>query len=493
MSAETLARWQFGITIVYHYLFVPITIALSMLVAVLQTMWYRSGEERFLRLTKFFGKVFLINFAMGVVTGIVQEFQFGLNWSEYSRFVGDIFGAPLAMEALLAFFLESVFLGMWIFGWDRLPKKVHLVSIWLAAIGTLLSSIFILAANSWMQNPVGAHYNAANGRAEMTSLVEVLVNPVNLVTFPHVVLGAYVTAGGLILGISGWALAKAGKGAAGFSADKETWRWAARFGAWVLLVASVAVVISGDLQGKIVTHEQPIKMAAAEGLCTSEKGAGFSLILAGTSCEGATNASIGTLTVPGVFSFLGAGSFDATMEGINDLNKKYAAEGFNMVPLQKDTAAQLKEAGVKDFAPSIPVSFWTFRIMILLGLLALAVSIWALIATAKGKDVKGGSLWTAGMIAVPLMSLFANSFGWIFAEMGRQPFVVYGVLPTMSANSPGVSAFEVGLTMALFTVLYGALAVVEIGLQLHFIKKGLPEVVEPKVLTDDDAPLSFAY
>jgi cytochrome bd ubiquinol oxidase subunit I len=492
MSAETLARWQFGITTVYHFLFVPITIALSMLVAVLQTMWYRSGEDKFLRLTKFFGKVFLINFAMGVVTGIVQEFQFGLNWSEYSRFVGDIFGAPLAMEALIAFFLESVFLGMWVFGWDRLPKKVHLLSIWLGATGTLLSAIFILAANSWMQNPVGATFKAANGRAEMTSLLQVLVNPVNLVTFPHVIAGAYVTAGGLILGISGWHLAKAAAAADSDKAasDKAAWHWATKFGAWVLIIAGVAVVISGDFQGKALTAEQPMKMAAAEGLCHSEKGAGFSLILLSGDCSKGTPTA---LTVPGLFSFLGAGSFDATMEGIADLNAKYSSEGFSNNQLQKETKTQLKEAGITDFSPSIPVAFWTFRIMMVLGFAAMAIGIWALIATAKGKSPKASKLWTATMITVPLLSLFANSFGWIFSEMGRQPFVVYGVLPTMSANSPGVSALEVGLTMVLFTAIYGTLAVVEVGLQLHFIKKGLPEVEEPVVLTDADAPLSFAY
>jgi cytochrome bd ubiquinol oxidase subunit I len=492
MSAETLARWQFGITTVYHFLFVPITIALSMLVAVMQTMWYRSGDEKMLRLTKFFGKLFLINFAMGVVTGIVQEFQFGMNWSEYSRFVGDIFGAPLAMEALLAFFLESVFLGMWIFGWDRLPKKLHLATIWLGSIGTLLSAIFILAANSWMQNPNGAHYNAANGRAEMTSLIDVLVNPVNLVTFPHVIAGAYVAAGGFILGVAGWNLVKSAKAAdsdAG-AATKSAWQWATRFGAWVLIIAGAAAIISGDFQGKVVTAEQPIKMAAAEGLCNSEKGAGFSLVLIGSDCA---NGNPTALTIPGVFSYLGAGSFDATMQGINDLNAKYSAEGFTNNQLQRETSAQLKEAGVTDFAPSIPVSFWTFRIMIALGVVAIAIGVWALIATNKGKVPAGGKLWTAAMIAAPLTSLFANSFGWIFAEMGRQPFIVYGVLPTMSANSPGVSALEVGLTMVLYTVIYGVLAVVEVGLLLHFIKLGLPEVQEPQVLEDNDAPLSFAY
>jgi cytochrome bd ubiquinol oxidase subunit I len=499
MSAETLARWQFGITTVYHFLFVPITIALSMLVAVLQTLWYRSGEEKFLRLTKFYGKLFLINFAMGVVTGIVQEFQFGMNWSEYSRFVGDIFGAPLAMEALIAFFLESVFLGMWIFGWDRLPKKLHLTAIWLGATGTLISAIFILAANSWMQNPTGSTFNAATGRAEthgLGGIVEVVLNPINLATLPHVISAAYLTAGGVILGIAGWHLAKSAQ--AGDSdkaaAELSTWKWATRFGAWIMIIAGAAVLITGDFQGKVVTTEQPIKMAAAEGLCNSEKGAGFSLILIGSSCEGVTEGqSITALTVPGVFSFLGKGEFGSTMEGINDLNKVYASNGFSNTQLQKDGKAQLKEAGLTDFSPSIPVTFWSFRIMIVLGLLAIAVGVWALVVTSKGKNPKAGKLWTAAMIATPLMPLFANSFGWILAEMGRQPFIVYGVLPTMSANSPGVSALEVGLTMVLYTVIYGALAVVEVGLLLHFIKLGLPEVQEPKVLEDDDAPLSFAY
>ncbi len=499
MSAETLDRWQFGITTVYHFFFVPITIALSMLVAVMQTIWYRSGEEKMLRLTKFFGKLFLINFAMGVVTGIVQEFQFGMNWSEYSRFVGDIFGAPLAMEALIAFFLESVFLGMWVFGWDRLPKKLHLMSIWLGAIGTLLSAVFILAANSWMQNPTGAHINAANGRAEMTSLVEVLMNPVNLVTFPHVIAGAYVAAGGMILGVSGWNLVKASKaGDSDSAADvKSTWHWATRFGAWVLIVAGAAVMISGDYQGKAVTAEQPIKMAAAEGLCTSEQGAGFSFVAFGVSCgDPATGVKPSTafaVTVPGLFSFLGKGDFGATMQGINDLNAQYAKEGFTNTTLQQQTTAQVKESGITDFAPSIPITFWSFRIMMLLGVLAMVIGVWALVATRKGKTPKGGKLWTTAMIAAPLMSLFGSSFGWIFAEMGRQPFIVYGVLPTASASSPGVSALEVGLTMVLYTVIYGVLAVVEVGLLLHFIKLGLPEVQEPTVLEDDDAPLSFAY
>lgn len=493
MSAETLARWQFGITTVYHFFFVPITIALSMLVAILQTIWVRTGNEKFLRLTKFFGKLFLINFAMGVVTGIVQEFQFGMNWSEYSRFVGDIFGAPLALEALLAFFLESVFLGLWIFGWDKLPKKVHLLTIWLAAIGTMISSIFILAANSWMQNPVGAHFNAANDRAEMTSLLDVLTNPVALVTLPHVLATAYLTAGGLVLGVAGWHLAKLGKpDTEQQEKDASAYRWATKFGAWVLLGAGAFTLITGDIQGKIMTEVQPMKMAAAEALWETEQPASFSLFTIGT-LDG--SQEVFSIKVPYVLSFLATGDVNGKVYGINDLVKKMETEGFtnSNLELQKQAADRLAKVGVTDWVPNLPVTYWSFRLMMGLGFLAMAIAAWVLWVTRKGGLPKPGAAWTALMFAAPLAPLFGNSFGWIFTEMGRQPFIVFGVLPTMSAVSPGVSAFEVGLTMVLYTLIYGALAVVEVGLLMHYIKLGLPDVVEPQVLTDEDAPLTFAY
>ncbi len=502
MSAETLARWQFGITTVYHYFFVPITIALSMLVAVLQTIWYRTGQARYLRLTRFFGKLFLINFAMGVVTGIVQEFQFGMNWSEYSRFVGDIFGAPLALEALLAFFLESVFLGLWIFGWDRLSRGLHLMCIWLAAIGTMVSAVFILAANSWMQNPVGAVFNPATDRAEMTDLGAVLTNPVNLVTLPHVLFGAYMTAGGLVMGVSGWHLAKlsaadrAGQATANHAEDVSAHRFATKFGAWILLVASVGILITGDIQGKIMTEVQPMKMAAAEALYYTEGGDGecadFSVVTVGT-LDG--QREIWSLKVPCVLSFLATGTWDGRVEGINDLRADF--ENGRVVnplnPLQMEARARLDAIGVKDWAPNIPISYWTFRFMMGLGFLGMGIAAFVLFTLRKGGQPKAAWWWTAMMIAAPLSPLFANSFGWIFTEMGRQPFIVNGVLTTMSAVSPGVSAFEVGTTMVLFTLIYGTLAVVEVRLLLKYIKLGLPEANEPKVLTDDDAPLSFAY
>jgi cytochrome d ubiquinol oxidase subunit I len=488
MGSDTIARWQFGITTVYHYFFVPVTIAMSLLVAVLQTQWYRTGSDHYLRLTKFFGKLFLINFAMGVVTGIVQEFQFGMNWSEYSRFVGDIFGAPLALEALIAFFLESTFLGLWIFGWDKLSRGKHLAMIWLAAAGTLISSIFIIAANSWMQNPVGATYN--NGRAELVDFGAVLTNPIFLTQWPHAVIAAFMVAGGFIAGVAGWHLAKLGKGTPKAD-DVLAFRTATKFGAIVLLVAGLLIIISGDLLGKQMTQVQPMKMAAAEALYTTETNAAFSIFTIG-SLDG--SKEVFSIKVPGVLSILAGKS---TVQGIDDLKAGYAKAGYTQGDgstntLQKEFADKLKTMSV-DPTPNIAVSYWTFRIMMGLGFLAMIVGAYMLWVTRKGAMPKAGKLWTSMMFGLPLLPLFANSFGWTFTEMGRQPWIVAGVMPTAMAVSPTVSVGEVWFTMIVYTLVYGALAVIELGLMFTYIKKGLPDVAPVEQIVDEDAPLSFAY
>lgn len=497
MSPETIARWQFGITTVYHYFFVPVTIAMSLLVAIMQTLWVRTGADKYLRLTKFYGKLFLINFAMGVVTGIVQEFQFGMNWSEYSRFVGDIFGAPLALEALLAFFLESTFLGLWIFGWDRLSKKVHLACIWLAAAGTNISAIFILAANSFMQNPVGATYNPLTDRAEMTDFMALLTNPVFLATFPHTISGAFMTAGGLVLAIAGWHLAKLNRHrTTQEDADVSAFRWAAKFGAWVLLISGVAVLLSGDFQGKVMYQVQPMKMASAEGLYETagggDKMAPFSLLTIG-SLDG--TRPVFEVQVPGVLGFLAKGDPHAKVEGINNLKEAYS-QGALVNPnnaLQQAYSEKLATVGVSNYVPNIPVSYWTFRIMMTLGFIAIAIGIWTLVLLRKDRLPQESRWWSFLMTAVVLGPLFANSAGWIFAEMGRQPWIVAGVLPTASAVSPGVTMLEVVLTMVLYTLIYGALAVVEVGLMLKYAKAGLPAEVAPVEIKGEDDVLSFAY
>lgn len=468
MEALDLAQWQFGITTVYHFFFVPITIGLSFLVAGLQTAWWRTGQEKYLRLTKFFGKLFLINFALGVATGIVQEFQFGMNWSDYSRFVGDIFGAPLAIEGLLAFFLESTFLGLWIFGWDKLRPGVHLATIWIAAIGTLLSSYFILAANSFMQNPVGFTFNADKGRAELTDFGAVLTNKVALVTVPHTIFACFMVGGAFMAGIAMWHVIRRPQ------RDRDAFLTAVRLGAVTLFVAGLGVVVTGDIQGKIMTDVQPMKMAAAEGLYETEKPAPFSLLTIGT-LDG--SEEVYKLEVPKLLSYLGTGDVDGEVKGINDLQSEYE-----------------QTYGRGDYSPNIPVTYWTFRAMITVGGLAMLAAVAMLWSTRRGR-VPSSRWMLRTALVLPFLPLIGNSFGWIFTEMGRQPWVVFGLMPTSAGVSPGTTTAEVLASLIGFTVIYGVLAVIEFKLLLTYIRAGLP-VIEPAgedADDDRDAPLAFAY
>ncbi|MEV0731868.1 cytochrome ubiquinol oxidase subunit I [Polymorphospora sp. NPDC050346] len=471
MDALDVARWQFGVTTVYHFLFVPLTIGLSVLVAVLQTMWLRTGNERYLKLTKFYGKLFLINFAMGIVTGIVQEFQFGMNWSDYSRFVGDIFGAPLAIEALLAFFLESTFLGLWIFGWDRLPKRVHLACIWAAAIGSTVSAYFILAANSWMQNPVGYRINPDSGRAELTDFVAVLTNKVALITFPHTIFGCFLVAGSLIVAVALWHLIRRPD-----NPDTGTYRFAARFGAVVTLVATAGVLVTGDIQSKIMTEVQPMKMAAAEGLYDTESPASFSVLTVG-SLDG--SRELFALKIPYLLSWLSTGDVNGEVHGINDLQAQYAAQ-----------------YGPGSYTPIIPVTYWSFRLMIGFGLAAAAIAAWTLWAHRRGRTPASKWLLRAGLV-MPVLPLAANCFGWIFTEMGRQPWIVFGEMLTRDGVSRSVSLAEVLTSFAAFTLVYAILAVVEVRLLVRYARHGLPDTTpsepDPTEHDDEDKPLAFAY
>jgi cytochrome d ubiquinol oxidase subunit I len=466
MSALDLARWQFGITTVYHFLFVPLTIGLAFLVAGLQTAWVRTGKESYLRLTRFYGELFLINFALGVVTGIVQEFQFGMNWSDYSRFVGDIFGAPLAIEGLLAFFLESTFLGLWIFGWGRLSKRVHLATIWLAAIGTMLSAYFILAANAWMQNPVGYTFNATANRAELTDFVAVLTNKLAVITFAHTIVAAFLTAGAFMAGVALWRLARRP------DQDADAFRWVGRLGAVTVLVAALLVVVTGDQQARVMTSVQPMKMAAAEALYDTSQPASFSLFTVGT-LDG--SRELFSIRVPDLLSFLATGDLNGKVEGINDLQSQYQAL-----------------YGPGDYRPIIPITYWTFRLMIGAGALAALAALWMLWAIRR-RGLRPNRWLVATGIVLPLLPLAANSLGWLFTEMGRQPWIVFGLMGTSSGVSPGTPAWEVLLTMVVFTLLYGGLAVIEVRLLLRRIRAGLPSAAS--VHEDDGAeqPMSFAY
>ncbi len=470
MDALDLARWQFGVTTVYHFLFVPITIGLVYLVAIMHTLWHRTGDPRWDRLTQLFGKLFLINFAMGVVTGIVQEFQFGMNWSNYSRFVGDVFGAPLAMEALLAFFLESTFIGLWIFGRDKLPRRLHLATIWAAAIGTTLSAYFILAANSWMQYPVGYTINEAAGRAELTDIGALLTSKLTLVTFVHTMAGAFLTGGAIVVAVALWHLMRRPG-----PDDEPAYRSALRLGGVVALVASLVLAVSGDIQGKVVTEVQPMKMAAAEALFDTEAPAGFSALTIGT-IDG--REEVFSLRVPSLLSWLATGDPNAPIQGINDLQITYQ-----------------DMFGPGSYVPNVPVTYWSFRLMIGLGVVSAAIAAWALWAQRRGRIPTSRWLRRA-VLALPVLPVAAGSLGWIMREMGRQPWVVFGEMTTAEAVSPGVSVGEVATSFAVFTLLYGVLAVIEIRLLLTYARKGLPEPVpaepEPEQ-SDEDRPLSFAY
>lgn len=480
MDVVDIARWQFGIITVYHFLFVPITIGLSAIVAGYETAWVRTRNPHWLRLTRFFGKLFLINFAIGVVTGIVQEFQFGMNWSDYSRFVGDVFGAPLAIEGLAAFFLESTFLGLWIFGWDRLSPRLHVTTMWIAHLGTVLSAYFILAANSWMQHPVGYHFDPDSGRAELTDFAAVMFNKVQLVTFPHTVLAAYLTAGAFVVGVALWSMLRSGT----TDDDRSMWRRAVRTGAGVVLVAGLGVALSGDVQGKVMTEVQPMKMASAEALYDTEGPAAFSIVTLG-SLDGSEEKF--SIKVPHLLSFLANGNLDGEVEGINQLREQYQEE------YGQDPGAAYYSPG--DYTPVIPVTYWSFRIMIGLGLLAAAAAALVLWATRRGR-VPTRRAWVWVAVALPLMPLLANSFGWIFTEMGRQPWAVFGLMTTQSAVSPSVSVTEALISVVALTLLYAVLAVVEVRLLLTAIGRGAAPYVAPD---DDhggdpaDRPLAFAY
>jgi cytochrome d ubiquinol oxidase subunit I len=460
LSALDLSRWQFGLTTVYHFLFVPLTIGMVFLVAIMQTVWNKTGDEKWLKLTKLFGKIFLINFAMGVVTGIVQEFQFGMNWSDYSRFVGDIFGAPLAMEGLLAFFFEATFIGLWIFGWDRLSKKVHLATIWLTAVGVVLSAYFILAANSFMQNPVGYTMNEKLNRAELTDIGAVLTNIVALNQFPHTVTASFMFAGAVIVGVSAYHLKR--------SQFVDTMRTSLRFGLWTTVLGGVGTVISGDGLGLAMVKTQPMKMAAAEALYNTTKNASFSLFTLGTP-DG--KSELFSIRIPDLLSFLSTHTLDGQVEGLNNLQAEYVAA-----------------FGPGEYMPVIWITYWAFRWMIGLGALSVLVALVGLWLTRKGNATLPKWAWNVAIWSSPIPVL-AISIGWMFTEMGRQPWIVFSLLKTAAGVSPGINGVDVLISLISFTAIYGVLAVVEMKLLLKAAQAG-PEEIK-KSANDDQMAVAY--
>jgi cytochrome d ubiquinol oxidase subunit I len=481
IDSLAVARWQFAMTTIYHFFFVPLTLGLSILVAIMETAYVRTGDEVYKRMTKFWGKLFLINFAIGVVTGIALEFQFGMNWSEYSRFVGDIFGVPLAIEALLAFFLESTFLGIWIFGWDKLSKGLHAAVMWLVAMGSTISAFWILVANSFMQNPVG--YTINDGRAEMTDFLALITNPHVWVQFPHVLAAGVTTAAFFVLGISAYHLRKKGlsrsalrgvrhahvpngtaPGGTGSSSpdqlglDVEPFRRSLRMAVIYALIGTVLVILVGHSQTQHMAQTQPMKLAAAEALWNSENPASFSLLTISNESE---RRDVVDFRIPGVLSFLTYNRFQGEVKGINQLQAEYE-----------------QTFGLGDYVPPVAISYWTFRIMVGAGFLMLALVLYGLYLVLK--DKYEGKTWYLRVLGWAIaLPYIANTTGWLFAEIGRQPWIVFGLQLTADGVSPAVPGGAVLLTFVGFTLIYGALMVADVYL-LNKYARGESEPERPE-------------
>ncbi|HEX6618217.1 MAG TPA: cytochrome ubiquinol oxidase subunit I [Solirubrobacteraceae bacterium] len=449
VTTVDLARAQFATTSIYHFIFVPLTLGLAPLVAIMQTAWYRTGVDAWLRLTRFFGTLLLINFAIGVATGLVQEFQFGMNWSVYSKFVGGVFGAPLAIEGLAAFFLEATFLGLWIFGWDRLSPRLHLATIWLAALGTWLSAYFILVANSWMQHPVG--YKMVDGEAQLTDVWALLSNEFALRAYLHVLLVGLTTGSIVVLGISCWHMLR------GRSVD--LFRRAAALALIVAVPATLINLTVGNRFGEAVTSAQSMKIASAEALWNTQEPAGFSAFQIGGFSAQDPDPSF-SITVPRLLSYMATGSFNGTVQGINQLQ-----------------AQEQKQYGKGNYIPNVEVVYWSIRVMAYLGVLMfLVAAVGAWLYRKRKLESARWFHWTA-VVAIAFPFIAATS-GWILTEVGRQPWIVQGLLKTSEAHSPNVSSATIGASLGVFVVLYVVLGVVDFVLMRRYARLDPPALRE---------------
>jgi cytochrome bd ubiquinol oxidase subunit I len=447
ITTVDLARLQFATTSLYHFLFVPLTLGLAPLVAVMQTLWYRGRGEHWLRLARFFGTLMLINFAIGVATGLVQEFQFGMNWSIYSEFVGDVFGAPLAIEGLAAFFLESTFLGLWIFGWDRLSRRLHLATIWLLALGTWLSAFFIIVANSWMQRPVGS--TVRDGRAELTDVWALMSNRLGIVAFTHVVLVGVTTAAVVVFGVACWHLVR--------GRNRELFLPAAKLALVVGVPISALNLGLGSHLGVVITDYQPMKIAATEAQWETCQPCAFSLFQIGGFSEDDQTPSF-SVQIPKLLSLLATGSLDGEVQGLT--------------PLQ---AASVAEYGAGDYIPPVRTAYWSMRVMAYAGTLVFFVLAAAAFFLWRGTLERRRWLLWAGVLTIPLPYVAALA-GWVLTEVGRQPWIVWSLLKTADANSPSVSTTTIAFSLGVFAALYGVLAVVDVVLMRRYARLDPPEV-----------------
>ena len=438
MDVLALSRWQFAITGMFHFIFVPLTLGISILTAYFETRYVMTKDETWLKMTKFWGRLFLINFALGIVTGITMEFQFGMNWAEYSRYVGDIFGAPLAIEATVAFFLESVFIGVWIFGWNKVSPKMHAASIWLVAFATNLSALWILLANGWMQKPVGYHLvtNAAGQvRAEMIDFAALLLNPYGWIKFFHTVTSGYVVAAFFVMGISAWHLLRKNE----IIFFRRSFRTAAVFG----LASCLLVVLTGDFHAVEIAKVQPAKFAAMESIWETQCGAPMSLILIPDERNECNR--VAWFDIPKMISILALHDADSEIRGLKSFPK--------------------------ELRPPVWPTFLSFRLMVGLGMAMILVSLLGVYYSRK-EGLEDHTLFLkVALLSLP-MPYIAGQLGWIVAEVGRQPWIVYGVLKTADAVSKSISTAQVVLSLTGFTLLYGGLAVIDAYLLVKYSRKG---------------------
>jgi cytochrome bd ubiquinol oxidase subunit I len=457
MTNVDLARVEFAFVTINHFFFVPITIGLGFLTALLQTVWYRTKRDEYLRLTRFFGTLLVINVAIGVVTGIVQEFQFGMNWGAYSRLVGNIFGAPLAMEGLAAFFLESTFLGLWLFGWDKLPRRIHLATIWLVFLGSVLSGAFIMAANSWMQHPVG--YVMVNGKPQLNDIWALFTNPVFVWGYSKVVFVALTTGSVIMLAVSAWQLRHGG--------NREVFTRSARIALIVLVPAILFTLLVGDELGVIEGKYQPMKIAAAEAQWTTCQPCSFSLFQIGGGNNDETPTQI--IAIPHLLSLLATNHWNGQVVGLNPLQSQYS-----------------KQYGPGNYVPDVFIQYWSMRAMAYLGALVLLISLWGLwLIRRKKLATSRVFLWVAVWTAV--LPFVMNTAGWLLTESGRQPWIVQGIMLTKNGISPTVSVTTLWISLVLFVLLYATLGTVDLILMLKYSREQLPP---PRTEADADAPVS---
>ena len=502
------SRWQFAMTAIYHYMFVPLTLGLSFLLAIMETMWVRTGKAEWLNATKFWMKLFAINFAIGIATGLILEFQFGSNWSNYSWFVGDIFGAPLAIEGLFAFFLEATFFAVMFFGWNRVSRRFHLVSTWMVFIGSNISALWILVANAWMQNPVGMEFNPMTARNEMSDFWAVLLSPTAMSKFFHTVTSAYTLSACFVVGVSAWFILKKRH----FEFARKSILLASVFG----FLSIIATIFTGDTSAQDVTRTKPMKLAAMEGLNEGGKGAPFTLI--GLTCtdpqlpsERMKTVKYG-ITIPKLLSFLGYHDFDAYVPGIQNIMDGYTSEDGKVYPSIEQRMAngrlaidalktykqavkdkndalasqslQTLRANFRDFGygylsspydtiPPVPLVFYSFRLMVGLGMLFVLLFICSWWYAKKRKFEKFKFIPYLAIACVPL-AYIASQCGWIVAEVGRQPWVVQNLMPTNVAITRIASGWVV-TTFWMFAILFTLLLIAEIGIMFTQIRKGVKE------------------